>query len=67
MGRLVAHELYHVLAQTRDHATEGIGKPCFSAADLISDRFEFEAVALARFRKPPAEFSESVTHPEGRQ
>lgn len=50
MGRLVAHELYHVLAQTRDHASAGIGKPCFTAADLVTDRFEFEAVALARLR-----------------
>ena len=52
MGRLLAHELYHVLAQTRDHATAGVGKPCFTAHDLVSDRFEFESVALSRFRRP---------------
>lgn len=50
MGRLIAHELYHALAQTADHASAGIGKPCFSAADLLSERFEFEAVALERLR-----------------
>jgi hypothetical protein len=50
MGRLLAHELYHVLAQTRDHAAAGIGKPCFTALDLLTDRFEFESVALARLR-----------------
>ena len=50
MGRLVAHELYHVLAQTRDHADAGVGKPCFTASDLVMDRFEFESVALARLR-----------------
>lgn len=55
MGRLIAHELYHVLAQTRDHASSGIGKPCFTAADLVSDRFEFEPVTLARLRRPAAD------------
>lgn len=50
MGRLLAHELYHILAQTRDHASAGIGKPCFTAADLVTDRFEFESVALSRLR-----------------
>jgi hypothetical protein len=50
MGRLLAHELYHVLAQTRDHAAAGIGKPCFTASDLVTDRFEFESVALSRLR-----------------
>jgi hypothetical protein len=50
MARVLAHELYHVLAQTRDHAAEGIGKPCFTAADLVSSRFEFETTSLIRLR-----------------
>ncbi|HLJ80011.1 MAG TPA: hypothetical protein VKT52_00915, partial [Ktedonobacterales bacterium] len=54
MGRLLAHELYHVLAQTRDHVAAGIGKPCFTASDLVADRFEFESVALARLQRPPS-------------
>ena len=62
MGRLIAHELYHALARTREHAAAGIGKPCFSAADLLSERFEFEAVALNRLRQaaPDTTFSDSV-------
>jgi hypothetical protein len=67
MGRLMAHELYHVLAQTRDHATAGVGKPCFTAHDLISDRFDFESVALARFRKPAAETAGDFTLPATRR
>ena len=51
MARVLAHELYHVLAQTRDHAAEGIGKPCFTAADLVSSRFEFEATSLSSLRR----------------
>ena len=52
LGRLIAHELYHVLARTRDHASTGVAKPCFSAADLLSDRFEFEPATLDRLRRP---------------
>ncbi len=56
MGRLVAHELYHALSRTRDHAAGGIGKPCFTAADLLSERFEFESVALARLRQSAPDY-----------
>lgn len=52
MGRLIAHEIYHVLAQTRDHAPSGVGKPCFTPADLVAERFDFETVALSRLRRP---------------
>jgi len=59
MGRLVAHELYHALSRTRDHAAAGIGKPCFSAADLLSERFEFEAIALNRLRQSVPDYTSS--------
>jgi hypothetical protein len=59
MGRLVAHELYHALARTRDHAATGIGKPCFTAADLLSERFEFAAVALNRLRQSVPDYTSS--------
>jgi len=60
IGRLIAHELYHVMAQTREHAPSGIGKPCFTAADLVSDRFEFEAVALRKMRRAAADSSPAL-------
>ena len=50
MARLAAHELYHVLSDTRGHSREGIAKARFSAADLMADRFEFESSALAKMR-----------------
>ena len=50
MARLLAHELYHVLAQTDNHAPAGIAKARFSAADLLADHLDFEAVALDRLR-----------------
>jgi hypothetical protein len=50
MARLLAHELYHVLAQTDDHAPAGIAKARFSPADLLADHLDFETVALDRLR-----------------
>jgi len=59
MARLLAHELYHILAQTDDHTMVGIAKARFSTADLLADHFDFEASALERLR-PPATFARST-------
>jgi hypothetical protein len=48
MGRLLAHELYHVIVKTRAHDSAGVAKPCFSVEDLLGNGLEFEAVTLAR-------------------
>jgi hypothetical protein len=48
LGRILAHELYHVIVKTRDHDSAGVAKPCFSVEDLLSSGFEFEPVTLAR-------------------
>ena len=48
MARLLAHELYHVIANTREHGREGIGKPGFTVKNLLSERFEFETESIAR-------------------
>jgi len=48
MARLLAHEFYHVLAQTGDHTQTGICKASFSRADLLADHFDFDDVALER-------------------
>lgn len=53
LGRVLAHELYHVLAQTKDHKDHGVSKPCFRVADLVSTRFRFDAVSLAQMRPAP--------------
>src|ERR1051326_5393181 len=42
MARVLAHELYHVLAQTTHHGRAGIAKPCFRTTDLLAATFEFE-------------------------
>jgi hypothetical protein len=53
MARLLAHEFYHVLAQTYDHTDTGIAKERFSTADLLAEHFEFESGALDRLRPAP--------------
>ena len=50
IGRLVAHELYHILANDRHHAGSGIAKSAFNARDLLAEHFKFERTELASFR-----------------
>lgn len=52
MGRVIAHELYHMLAQTKIHSTMGVSKSCFSAADLTAEQFDFDGLTLAQIRQP---------------
>lgn len=48
LGRIVAHELYHVLADETSHVGEGVAKSAFSVNDLLASRFEFEGRALLK-------------------
>jgi hypothetical protein len=59
MGRLLAHELYHLLANTREHAEAGVGKSAFSARDLLGERFTFDGSTLAGFSAADSTFTES--------
>lgn len=54
MGRLIAHEFYHIMAQTKHHASEGVGQSCFSLRELLSERFDFDRVTLAQMRPLPS-------------
>jgi hypothetical protein len=60
LARLAAHELYHVVSDTREHSRDGVSKPCFSARDLLADRFEFENAALSRMRRAAPDTSVSA-------
>jgi hypothetical protein len=66
MARLLAHELYHVLGQTNDHAPAGIAKARFSTADLLADHLDFETITLDRLRPPSAVQSSDDTSAAGR-
>jgi|ERR1700733_9046393 len=60
MGRLLAHELYHLLTNKREHAGSGVGKSSFTAGDILGERFAFEGSTLAGLSAPdPGTFTES--------
>ena len=40
LARLLAHELYHVLANTAGHAASGIAKASITSEDLLSEHLE---------------------------
>jgi hypothetical protein len=46
MGRVLAHELYHVVANTVDHGEHGIAQPGLSARELTSGQMEFGPLAV---------------------
>ena len=43
LGRVVAHELYHMLANTKKHGKSGIAKDSLSAQQLIGETLDFSA------------------------
>jgi hypothetical protein len=48
MGRVVAHELYHVLARTTTHAVQGLAKGTHDLAELVSGVVAFGEEDLSR-------------------
>jgi hypothetical protein len=43
MGRVLAHELFHVFANTVKHGHDGVAKTTYSRKDLLAERFEFNS------------------------
>jgi hypothetical protein len=48
LARITAHELYHVLSQSRDHDREGLSQARIHPADLCQASFDFCPEALKR-------------------
>lgn len=46
LGRVVAHELYHILGKTTEHTRHGISKGLQNSFDLIRENFQFDRRAL---------------------
>jgi hypothetical protein len=42
MGRVLAHELYHVVAATFEHGHGGVAQPGLTPADLVAGRLELD-------------------------
>ena len=53
MGRLAAHELYHVLTNTPGHDGFGVAKPSFTTHDVLTEHFDFDQNTLSRFTSAP--------------
>jgi cytochrome c553 len=50
VGRVLAHELFHVFAGTAHHGAGGVAKPAFTEGELMGGRFSFEAAEFRTLR-----------------
>jgi hypothetical protein len=51
LGRVVAHELVHILARTGSHGREGVAQPAFSGKDLIGPPLRLSRDDVDRLRR----------------
>jgi hypothetical protein len=50
LARVMAHEIYHIVAGTAEHQNAGVAKAAFSVGDLTGARSEFDRSSIARMR-----------------
>jgi mono/diheme cytochrome c family protein len=62
VGRVVAHELYHILAGTEQHNADGLGKAFLNERDLTADGQGFRAQELLGIRRGLAKALGSSWH-----
>lgn len=61
LGRVLAHELYHILLRTTRHGTDGLARPALSNFDLVADRDSFAPADAQRLSQPSSsETAESL-------
>jgi hypothetical protein len=66
IARVVAHELYHIFANTSQHGSFGVGKSAYTAQELLSDDFQFEAKESMALRNSKArELLDNATRAPG--
>jgi mono/diheme cytochrome c family protein len=51
VGRVVAHELYHIFANTTHHASSGVARPAFTVKDLTATSFRLEEADILRAKR----------------
>ena len=54
LGRVVAHEVVHMLAQSPDHARQGVTRPALTARQLIGASLELDPDEFPRLHTNPA-------------
>lgn len=60
LGRVVAHELYHILARTTRHGDSGLAKSVLTPQDLLLHEFTFQEPEAERIREATAAWA---SHP----
>lgn len=50
VGRVLAHELYHIFAETRRHSSNGLARAYCTPEELVSDNFHFASKELHKLR-----------------
>jgi len=51
MARVLAHEVWHITANTQKHGKDGVAQRGLTGAQLISDKFEFNEADAAAFTR----------------
>ncbi|PWU12290.1 MAG: hypothetical protein C5B51_00960 [Terriglobia bacterium] len=51
VGRVLAHELYHIFVKTARHSSRGVAKPYYSVQELLSRDFQFEQKECDELRR----------------
>lgn len=51
VGRVLAHELYHVFTATKHHGSRGVAQRAYSARDLFAEEFRFESGQVRKLHK----------------
>lgn len=51
LGRVVAHELYHMLTRSKEHAADGVTRTCFTGRDLTRERLGLSERSLSAIRE----------------
>ena len=51
LGRVLAHEVFHILENTRDHSKSGVFRHSLKGSELVSDKLDFARADLDRLRR----------------
>jgi hypothetical protein len=54
LGRVLAHELYHIFANTTRHGSDGVGREYYNVEDLLAAGFQFETRELLALKNSKA-------------
>ena len=52
LARIMAHEIYHIIARTAEHQENGVAKAVFSAEDLTESSFQFDSSSISLMSPP---------------